>query len=100
MITRRSVRSLRTLEIHSETDKRNRRIFDYKIQKKSDDSVTIPTSPNARDHAPCSDSVDPFSAQFPEENYRVISDGDVIFEKPISDQWFHSELNLRQGEML
>ena len=60
-VTRRTVRSLRTSELHSETEKRNRRMFDDVIQKKLCDSATIPILCNDRYHIPYSDDVDPNS---------------------------------------
>ena len=56
--------------------------------------------PKARDHALYSDGVDRHSVQFPEDNYSILSDGAAVFEKPISEQWIHSEMNVRQGEFL
>ena len=100
MITCRTVRSLRILELHSETEKRKRRIFDDAILKNLGDSVVKPTNSNAREHVPYSDGVDPDSVKLPEDNDPVMPDGTAAFEKPITDQWIHAELNLPQGELL
>ena len=99
-ITRRAVRSLRNSELRSETEKRKRRIFDDIILKKLGDSVAKPTNSNAREHVPYSDGVDADSVKLPEDNEPVIPDGTADFEKAITDQWTHAELNLPQGELL
>ena len=49
-------------------------------------SVVKPTNPNAREHVPYSDGVDPDSVKIPEENGPVMPDGTDAFEKPITDQ--------------
>ena len=100
VITRRTIRSLRNSEIHSETEKRKRKIFDDIILKKLGDSMSRPTKPNPPDHIPYSDGVDPDSVELPEDNDPVGPDGTAVFEKPITDQWIHAELNLPQGEQL
>ena len=100
VITRRTLRKLRTDEIHSETEKRKRSIFDDVILKKLGDSMSQPTNSQASDHVPYSDDVDPDSVQLPEDNDPVMPDGTAVFEKPITDQWIHAELNLPQGELL
>ena len=100
VITRRTIRPLRNSEIHSETEKRKRKIFDDIILKKLGDSMSKPTKPSPPDHIPYSDGVDPDSVELPEDNDPVGPDGTAVFEKPITDQWIHAELNLPQGEEL
>ena len=90
VITRRTVRLIRTSELHSETENRKQRIFDCAILKKLGDSVTIPTSTNARHHAPYFNNVDPDSVQLPEDNGPFIPDGTAVFEKTITNQWIHA----------
>ena len=58
VITRRTARSLRTSELHSETEKRKRRIFDNIMLEKLGDSVVKPTTLNSREYVPYSDGVD------------------------------------------
>ena len=67
VICRRTVRSLRTSEPHSETEKRKRIIFDNVMPKKLGDPVFKPTYPNAREHVPYSDGAAPDSVKLPEE---------------------------------
>ena len=100
VITCRTVRSLRTSKLHSETEKRKRRIFDDIILEKLGDSVVKPTNPNAHEHVPYSNGVDPDSVKVPEDNDPVMPDSTPAFEKPITNQWMHAELNLPQGELL
>ena len=71
-ITRRTVRQLRSSELHFETEKRKRQIFDDIIIKKLSDSVAKPTNSNAREHVPYSDSIDPDSVELPEDNDPLI----------------------------
>ena len=61
--------------------------------------MTIPTSHKARHHVYYLDGVDPDSVQLPEDNELVMPDVAVSFEKPITDQWIHAELNVSQGEL-
>ena len=100
IITRRTIRPLRNSELHSETEKRKRKIFDDIILKKLGDSMTKPKRPNPPDHIPYADGIDPDLVDLPEDNDPVMPDGTAVFEKPITDQWIHAELNLPQGEML
>ena len=100
VITRRTVRLLRNSELHSETEKKKRRIFDDIILKKLGDSVDKPTNANSREYNPYSDGVDPDSVKLPEDNGPVMPDGTAAFEKPITCQWIHVELNLPQRELL
>ena len=36
----------------------------------------------------------------PDDNYPVMPNGTAFFEKPITDEWIHVELNTPQGELL
>ena len=85
-ITCRKVRLFRTSELHSETKKRKRTIFDYIILKKLGELVTILASPNAREDATYFDSVDLASAHLPEDYDHIMPYGTTVFEKPITDQ--------------
>ena len=100
VITRRTVRLLRTSELHSETEKRKRRIFDDVMLEKLGDSMVKPANPNACEHVPYSDSIDTDFVKLPEDNDPVMPDGTAAFEKSITDQCIHAELNLPQGELL
>ena len=85
MVTSRTTQSLHTSEIHSETEKRKRRIFDDMTQKKLGDSMSKPKTPDTPDHDPYSTSVNPDSIQFPDDDDLVMHDGTTIFQKPITD---------------
>ena len=100
VITRRRVRSLRTSELHLETEERKLRIFDNVILKKFGDSVAKPTNSNSREHVLYSDSFDKDCVKLPEDNDPVMPDSTAAFENPITDQWIHAELNLPQGQLL
>ena len=70
------------------------------MKKKLGDAMSKPTTPNAPEHAPYSDGVDPDSAHLPDDNNYVVLNGTTVFKKPITDQWIHAELNLPQWELL
>ena len=94
IVPRRTIRKLTTPELHSETEKRKRQLFDDLIRKKLGDSVKYPTRPLPRNFVPYSDNIEPNSLQLPEENDPIDSDGTSAFEKPITDYWIHSEVVL------
>ena len=62
--------------------------------------MSILTKPCSPDHISYSDGVDLDSVELPEDNDSVGPDSTAVFEKPITDQWIHAELNLPQGEQL
>ena len=97
LITRRTVRSLRTLELHSETGKRNQRIFDDFILKNFEDSVANPTNCKTLYHTPYDDGIGLYAIKLPADNDLVMPDGAAVFEKPITEQWIHAELNIPRG---
>ena len=43
---------------------------------------------------------EPAYVQLPEDNDLVNTDGTTAYEKPITDCWIHSEINLSQGEAM
>ena len=98
IITRRTLRKLRNDEIHSESEKRKRSLFDDQILRKLGDSISKPAKPSPSDHVPYYSEDEPNSLQLPDDNDPVDKDGRALFEKPITDQWIHAELNLPQGE--
>ena len=100
VIIRWTVRSLRTSELHSETKKKKWQTFNDIILKKIGDLVNIQTSPNSRYHAPYSYAVDPNYAQLTEDNDPFMPEGAAVFNKPVTDQYIHAELNLPPGELL
>ena len=55
---------------------------------------------DASDHIPYYDCVDVDSVQLPDDNDLVMPDGIAVFEKLVTDQWIHAELNLPQGGSL
>ena len=100
IIIRRTVRSIQTSKLHSETEKRKRIILDEIILKKLGELATIPISPADLDHVLYYDGVKPDIFQLPEDNDLLMPYGATFFEKPITDQWIHAERNLYQEEML
>ena len=97
---RRTVTSILTSELHSETGKRNRRILYDLIHNNLGYSETISAVPKAREYVPYSDGVDPYSTQFPNDNNPIMPDSTAFFEKLVTDQWILSELNMTQRELL
>ena len=75
IITRRIIRSLRTSEINSETEKRKRKVFDDIILKKLGESMFKPIKPTAPDHVPYFDGIDKDSDQLLDDNDPVMPDG-------------------------
>ena len=100
-VPRRKLQKLWPTELHSETDKGKRSIFDDIILKKLGDSMLTPTNPpDAMGHVPYEDGIEPEHIKFPQGNDPVDSDGKSVFEKPITDQWINAELNLPQGNTM
>ena len=79
VITRRTVRYLRTSELYSETEKIKRRIFYDAILKKLGYSADKPMKSDSREHVPYYDWIDPDSVKLPEGNGPVIPDGTAAF---------------------
>ena len=100
IVPRRTIRKLNTSELHSETEKRKRQLFDDVIRKKLGDAIQQPTRPLPRDFVPYSDGVEPTPLQLPDENDPIDSDGTSAFEKPITDYWIHADVSLPQGEKM
>ena len=59
-----------------------------------------PAKPDTPDHAPCSNGVDPDSAQLTDYNDPGMHDSTTVFENLVIGKWIHAELNLPQGELL
>ena len=92
---------LRSSELHSETEKQKCSIFDNIILKKPGDSMTKKTDPpDAMNHVPYEDSIEPKPIKFPDDNDPVDSKVRSFFEKPTTDQWINAELNLPQGNTM
>ena len=100
VITRRTVRKLRSDELHSESEKQKRASFDDRIRQRLGDSISKPVKPEPPDHVPYSDDYESNPLQLPDDNDPVDENGVAVFEKPITDQWINAELNLPQGEEL
>ena len=98
VVTRRTIRKLRAEEIHSESEKRKRSIFDNFILHKLGDSISKPVKYKPSDHVKYFDEDEPNSLHLPNDNDPVDDRGVSIFEKPITDLWINAELNLPQGE--
>ena len=95
-VTRRIVLSLRMSELHSETEKKKRRIFDDVILQNLGYSVAKPAKPDSSNHVSCANSFHPDSVEFLDDNDPAMSDSTTVYEKPITEQWTHEELNLTQ----
>ena len=78
-IARRTIRSLHTSEVHSETKRRNRIIFDNITQKNIGNSMSKIMIPNTFEHAPYSDGVDLDSVQLPDDDDPLMHDGTDFF---------------------
>lgn len=57
-----------------------------------------PTGDKVPNHVPYEDNIEPNLIELPDDNDQVQMDGIAVFEKPITDQWIHAELNLLQGK--
>ena len=82
-ITCRAIQLLRSSELHSETEKRKRIMFDDIILKNLGNCVSKPTTTDAPDHVLYSDGVDPCSIQFPNVNDPIMHDS-TAFLKTLS----------------
>ena len=80
VITRRTVISLWTSEIHSGTEKRKRRIFDYNILKKLGDSIAKSPKSDACEHFPYSNGIDLDPIKLPECNDPIMPGGLLILK--------------------
>ena len=80
VIVCRTIQFLRTLELHSETEKRKLRKFEYIILQNLGDSVDTSVKRDAPTYIPYSDCVDPDSVQFPDDDDPFMPDGTAIFE--------------------
>lgn len=100
VIPRRTLRKLNKSELHSESEKRKRQLFDDLIRSKLGDSISPPSKPLDTTYIPYSDDSEPSSMILPEDNDPIKSDGSAMFEKPLTDRWIHAEMLLPQGESL
>ena len=100
IIPRRSLRKLLVSELHSESEKRKRQLYDDIIRKKLGDSMTLPKKPLSTEYIPYSDGVEPDPLHLPSDDDPVDTDGTSVFEKPITDYWIHAEVSLPQGEKM
>ena len=98
VVLRRSLRPLKVEELHSETEKRKRAIFDDIIRKKLGDPIFTPPSLPAQDFVPYSDGeLDPPLIL---DEDPVTPKGGSMFEKPLTDMVINAELSLPQGELM
>ena len=78
VIPRRSLRKLLVAELHLESEKRKRQIFDDIIRKKLGDSITLPEKPLSTDYISYSDGVDPDPLHLPTDDDPVDADGTSV----------------------
>ena len=100
VITRRTMRRLKTAELHSESEKKKRAVFDALIDKKLGNSMAFPSKPDPKSFIPYSDDSDGEPELLPEDNDPLDKDGSAMFEKPITDQLIHAEVHLPQGDSI
>ena len=98
VVPRRTLRRITTAELHSDTEKQKRKLFDHLILAKLGPSISFPPKPLPPNHVPYSDDCEPDLISLPDDNDPVASDVTAVFEKPITDRWVHAELHLPQGE--
>ena len=98
IVLRRTLRHLTSSEIHSESERRKRSIFDDAIKAKLGDSMVKSTMLPPSTYVPYSDgNLDPHALHEIDED-PVHTNGSTAFEKPLTDHWINAELNLPQGE--
>jgi hypothetical protein len=100
IVPRRTLRKLLPSELHNEGEKRKRQLFDDVIRSKLGDSISLPSKPLDTSYTPYSDDVEPDPVQLPKDNDPTDTNGNAMFEKPLTDRWIHAELHLPQGEEL
>ena len=97
IIPRRTIRHLKTSEIHNPIEKTKRDHFDEEIRKKLGNATIFPPKPLATDFVSYSDSeTDP--TEIIEDQDPLDDNGSPKFESPITDYLIHSEIHLPQGE--
>ena len=97
-VPRRSLRPLKVADIHYETEKWKRAIFDDIILKKLGDPIFTPPSLPVQDFVPYSDGeLDPPLIL---DEDPVTPTGKAMFEKPLTDMIINAELSLPQGELM
>ena len=90
--------ALKVAEIHSESEKRKRAIFDDIILKNLGDPLFTAPSLPVQDFVPYSDSeLDPPLVL---DEDTVTHTGEAMFEKPLTDMIINAELSLSQGELM
>jgi len=102
IVPRRTIRSLRTEELYSETEKAKRKLFDSLIQSKLGSSMSFPNKPLPDTFiAYEDDSISNESSTPPlVDEDPVLLNGQAAFEKPITDHLIHAEVHLPQGEQI
>ena len=84
VIPRRSLRKLLVSELHSESEKRKRQIFDDIIGKKLGDAITLPQKPLSTDYIFYSDGFEPDPLNLPIDDDPVDVDGTSVFESSLA----------------
>ena len=100
IVPRRSMRKLTHGELHSDSEKKKRNLFDSIIVKKLGDSMHRPESSSFPEWTPYEDDDNFSSLHIPDDQDPVDEKGSTAFEKPITDRWINAELNLPLGETM
>ena len=101
VVPRRTIRRLRKEELYSEVEKRKRQLFDDLIRSKMGDSMRFPPKDAIpQSYTPYSDDSESDFPRLPDENDPADSSNVSTFEKPITDQLIHCEVNLPQGDQI
>ena len=97
VIPRRTIRRLRTDELHSPVEIEKRRLFDEVIRKKFGDATMFPTSGETNDDLVpyADDEVDELRTY---EDDSMENNGVAQFEAPLTNLLIHAEVHLPQGE--
>lgn len=99
VIPRRTLRRLLVSELHSNSEKKKRSIFDDIIRSKLGDSMKMPPKPDPNEqYTPYSDDCEAELLNLPDDNDPVDSTNTAVFEKLVTDRLIHAEIHLPQGE--
>lgn len=80
IIPRRSLRKLLVSELHAESEKRERQLYDDIVRKKLGDSIALPKKPLSTEYIPYSDDVEPnHPLHLPSDDDPVDSDRTSVF---------------------
>ena len=82
-VPHQTICKLRISELHSETEKRKRQIFDDIIKTKLGDSMLFPPKSIPSNNVPYSDDCEPNSLQLPDDNDPINSESTSVFKNQL-----------------